>query len=136
MLSECDPYFLCGRGQLERAFSLLAEMQSRSDTKPNVVTYTSLIDACAKARQPRRAVAVFRQMIERGVAPNDITCHALFSGCLQQARATVPRPLTPTPSPQDLASSPPRSAPTLTLRHRPLCVSRERCCSRARCCNT
>ena len=82
----------CGKaGQLERAFSLLAEMQSRSDTKPNVVTYTSLIDACAKARQPRRAVAVFRQMIEAGVAPNDITCHALFSGCLQQGEVLLAR---------------------------------------------
>ena len=104
-------------GKLERAFALLAEMKLTASSaldkpeavakrpvaarrspqldstcaRPNVVTYTSLIDACAKARQPRRAVSVFRQMIDAGVAPNDITCNALFSGCLQQGEVLLAR---------------------------------------------
>ena len=47
---------------LQRAFALLAEMGALGLT-PNVVTYTTLIDACCKARQPRRALAVFRQVV-------------------------------------------------------------------------
>ena len=60
-------------------------------SKPNVVTYTSLIDACAKAGQLERAMSVFRQMIDAGVAPNDITCNALFAGCLQQGEVLLAR---------------------------------------------
>ena len=49
---------------------------------PNVVTYTTLIDACAKRKEVQRAVAIFRDMIADGVPPNRITCTALFHGCL------------------------------------------------------
>ena len=47
-----------------------------------MVTYTALMDACAKQRQTARAVGVFRKMIAAGVAPNRVTCTALLHGCL------------------------------------------------------
>ena len=62
-----------GEGRKSPRNPPLAQGAASTIPKPNVVTYTSLIDACAKARQPLRAVSVFRQMIENGVAPNDIT---------------------------------------------------------------
>ena len=80
-----------GEGRKSPRNPPLAQGAASTIPKPNVVTYTSLIDACAKARQPLRAVSVFRQMIENGVAPNDITCHALFSGCLQQGEVLLAR---------------------------------------------
>ena len=84
----------CGRaGQLtgpRGAFRVLADMQ-RAGLTPNVITYTTLLDACAKACELRWAVAVFREMLAKGVQPNDVTCHALFCGCLQQGAPHIRR---------------------------------------------
>ena len=41
--------------------------------------------------QISHAVAVFRTMVERRIAPNAITCHALFNGCLRQGDVLLAR---------------------------------------------
>ena len=59
----------CGRaGEVDRAFAVLDQMVS-AGLKPNVVTYTALLDACAKASQLPRAIDVFRSMIAARVPP-------------------------------------------------------------------
>ena len=57
----CNALVTCaGRaGQVQRAFDLLQEMKSR-DCKADCVTYTSLIDACVKAKQRVVAQKVYR----------------------------------------------------------------------------
>ena len=44
-------------------------------------TYSALISACEKGKQPERALKVFDAMVEQGVVPNSITCDALISAC-------------------------------------------------------
>jgi hypothetical protein len=41
--------------------------------------------------QVSRAVSVFRTMLERQIAPNSITCHALFNGCLRHGDVLLAR---------------------------------------------
>ena len=40
---------------------------------PNAITYSALISACEKGKQPERALEVFEKMVPRGVVPDRIT---------------------------------------------------------------
>lgn len=66
--------------QPERAFHLFSEVKHWGYATPNVVVYTSLIDACSKAGWPERAELVMKNMIDRGIQPNQITFGALLEG--------------------------------------------------------
>ena len=46
---------------------------------PNRVTYTVLISACTKGKQPEQALKIFGDMKQRGLVPNVITYNALIS---------------------------------------------------------
>ena len=48
---------------------------------PNVITYSALISACEKGKQPERALELFEAMKRQGVVPNVITYNALISAC-------------------------------------------------------
>ena len=48
---------------------------------PNVITYSALISACEKGRQPEQALEVFKVMSWQGVVPNVITYSAWISAC-------------------------------------------------------
>eukprot|EP00438_Fugacium_kawagutii_P032038 Skav217854 [mRNA] locus=scaffold5889:40572:42828:- [translate_table: standard] len=47
--------------------------------EPSVITWTSMINACAKCRPPRGFAArkIFKQMLANGVQPNKVTMQAL-----------------------------------------------------------
>ena len=46
---------------------------------PNVITYSALISACEKGKQPERALELFEAMKRQGVVPDVITYSALIS---------------------------------------------------------
>ena len=48
---------------------------------PTFITYSALISACEKGKQPERALEVFEAMQLQGIVPNVITCNALISTC-------------------------------------------------------
>ena len=43
---------------------------------PDVITYSALISACEKGKQPEQAMEVFKAMQQQGVVPNVITYNA------------------------------------------------------------
>ena len=47
----------------------------------DVITYSALISACEKGKQPDRALELFEAMKQQGVIPNTITYSALISAC-------------------------------------------------------
>ena len=56
---------------------------------PNVITYSALISACEKGKQPERAVELFDAMKRQSVVPNVITYRysALISACAKGKQA-------------------------------------------------
>ena len=53
----------------------------RQGVVPNVFTYSALIMACEKGKQPDRALVVFQAMRQQGVVPDAITYNAFISVC-------------------------------------------------------
>jgi len=77
----------------EGAFRLLGSVESRvrdecPNAKPDVISFNTLISACAKASKPIRAEEAFAQMEKRGLVPTAVT----FSSVLQ-AHARVGDPV-------------------------------------------
>ena len=50
---------------------------------PRVTTYSALISACEKSKQPERALQLFEAMKRQGVVPDVITCNSLISTCVK-----------------------------------------------------
>ena len=48
---------------------------------PNVYTYSALISACEKGKQPERALELFEAMQRQDKVPSVITYNALISAC-------------------------------------------------------
>ena len=48
---------------------------------PDVITYNSLISACAKGKQPKRALEVVSVIQQQGVVFEVVTYSALISAC-------------------------------------------------------
>ena len=48
---------------------------------PDVVTYSGLISAWEKGKQPERALDVFEAMVQQGVVPDVVTYGGLISAC-------------------------------------------------------
>jgi pentatricopeptide repeat protein len=53
----------------------------RQGVLPDVITYSALISACEKGKQPERALELFEAMQRQGVVPDVITYSALVSAC-------------------------------------------------------
>ncbi|KAJ3377371.1 hypothetical protein HDU84_008723 [Entophlyctis sp. JEL0112] len=51
--------------------------------KPDVVTYTTVIDICFKAGYHDRAKEFYERMLKEGIRPNVITCTVLIDGLLK-----------------------------------------------------
>jgi pentatricopeptide repeat protein len=49
--------------------------------QPSLIPYTSIIVAAAKYGHGRRALALFRDMVDRGVKPNDVTLLGVMHAC-------------------------------------------------------
>jgi pentatricopeptide repeat protein len=58
-----------------------AGKMSSSKVEPNVVTYSAMIDACAKAGDRVRAERWHRRMLERGLQPNGYTFSSVIAAC-------------------------------------------------------
>ena len=48
---------------------------------PEVITFSALISACEKGKQPGRALELFEAMQRQGVVPDVITYNALINAC-------------------------------------------------------
>ncbi|CAK0807867.1 unnamed protein product, partial [Prorocentrum cordatum] len=59
----------------------------RMGMKPNIVTFNSLIDACAKTRNLPLAIEVWGIMSDEQVAPNHITYNTMINACSQACDA-------------------------------------------------
>merc|ERR1712173_79360 len=69
----------CARQGDVDSLARVLDLMTQSTLDPNVVTWTSMITACANADPPRDHAAerVFRQMVSSGVKPNGQTAFAL-----------------------------------------------------------
>ncbi|GJP75114.1 hypothetical protein CLOP_g5602 [Closterium sp. NIES-67] len=61
------------------ATCLDATSDATSDCRPNVVTWTAVLTACARAGEWQQAEALFTQMQTNGVMPNEVSWAALIS---------------------------------------------------------
>merc|ERR1719284_601887 len=62
----------------------LYEAMKNQGSACNLVTYNTLIDACARVGDMTKATALFRDMCERGVDPDLITYSTIIKGyCVQ-----------------------------------------------------
>ena len=48
---------------------------------PGAITYSSLISACEKGKQPEQALKAFEATVQQGVVADAITYSALISAC-------------------------------------------------------
>merc|ERR1719399_523649 len=69
-------------GDLEKAFSLVEQMQSEG-TKPNAVTFNSLAGAAIKSGEVERAWRILPLMAAVGVQPDSVTYSTLIMGIKQ-----------------------------------------------------
>ncbi|CAI0377193.1 unnamed protein product [Linum tenue] len=88
--SKCDPDVvtyntlmdgLCRVGKVQTAHNVMKGMNKKGrDVKPDVVTYTTLVRGYCMKLEIDEAMAVFEEMVERGLKPNDITFNTLIKG--------------------------------------------------------
>jgi pentatricopeptide repeat domain-containing protein 1 len=67
----------CAGAQWEKAAEVFAKMQ-RQGCRPDVVTYTALIQAYERGGQWRRALAAFDEMVTRPCTPDSIVYNAII----------------------------------------------------------
>ncbi|KAF8033221.1 hypothetical protein BT93_D1970 [Corymbia citriodora subsp. variegata] len=92
---------LCKAGRVSEAHDMLNEMCKTNtvdhamlclsrmyevETKPNVISYTSLIDGLCNARKPDDALRLWSDMLSKGCAPNRTTYMALIQGLCKCGR--------------------------------------------------
>ena len=63
---------------LVKAFDYLAEMKNKILCKPNLVTYNTILRACAQAKQTKKMEELFKEMEDAGIKPDAYT----FNGIL------------------------------------------------------
>merc|ERR1719181_2730417 len=69
--------------RLSQAFAIIEEISKEYGLKVNIQVYTCLIQACFNNRQPGKAVALHKQIIDEGLVPDEMTYSALVKGCVQ-----------------------------------------------------
>ena len=63
-------------GRLGDALDLFDRMPRK-----NVVAWTTAISGCTRNGRPEAAAAMFADMLESGVAPNDFACNGALAAC-------------------------------------------------------
>ena len=58
-----------------------------SGVETNVISYNSLVIACAKGRKAEEALDVCKSMQAAGVEPNDISYNSLITACAEGGKA-------------------------------------------------
>ena len=61
---------------------VVEDMRFEDVAAPNVQTYTTLVSACATARDGPGALATVREMATRGVEPNEVTFRTALRACV------------------------------------------------------
>ena len=61
--------------------SLAKRAMQQHGVVPVAITYSALISACEKDKQPELALQVFEAMQQQGVVPDVFTCNVLISAC-------------------------------------------------------
>lgn len=73
-VSHVYPSITTAYATLSQAF----DDMSRYGVTPSVITFNSLIDACARTGDINRARLVFSRLVDAGLRPNDRTFSALI----------------------------------------------------------
>ncbi|XP_026389165.1 pentatricopeptide repeat-containing protein At1g64583, mitochondrial-like [Papaver somniferum] len=74
---------LCEGGLVDEALVLFSEMHCDSNTVPNVIVYTSLVNGFCNSGRLNEAKRVFDEMVSRGIFANVTTYTTLIHGhCL------------------------------------------------------
>merc|ERR1719440_427665 len=69
--------------RLKTAFTLIEDMRREYNLKPNIQVYTCLIQSCFMNRQADQAIAVYEQLVNEGLHPDETTYSILVKGLLQ-----------------------------------------------------
>ncbi|XP_010544362.1 PREDICTED: pentatricopeptide repeat-containing protein At1g02060, chloroplastic [Tarenaya hassleriana] len=78
---------LCRAGKVKIAHNVVKGMMKKgTDLRPNIVTYTTLVRGYCMKHEIDEALAVFREMLTRGLKPNDITYNTLIKGLCEAQR--------------------------------------------------
>jgi pentatricopeptide repeat protein len=72
---------LIAGGWLSEADSMLDEMLSRPGTKPDLITYSTLVKAHAEQGNVGAALRLLAKMYEQGVRPDEIVFNNVIAGC-------------------------------------------------------
>jgi len=67
---------------LDKAFQMIDDMEMKFHLRPSVLVYTSLIQACIRNRQVKRALEVFDTMNRKGERGDGVTFGTLINGCV------------------------------------------------------
>ena len=70
--------------------------------EPDVITYSSLIHACAKSSQVERAFQLVDKMQQQGVKPDVIMCNSLIQACSNSSQVKKAFQLLESLQPQEL----------------------------------
>lgn len=57
-----------------------------ADVSPNMITWSSLISACANAGLSDRAIQMFEEMLMAGCEPNAQCCNILLDACVKSCQ--------------------------------------------------
>ncbi|KAF6004797.1 hypothetical protein F1559_001853 [Cyanidiococcus yangmingshanensis] len=79
--------FVGRAGRIDAALELLGQMERDSNVQPDIVTYGTILDICAKKQDVALAYAVLDRMRRRGIRPNNFCYASLIDAC---ARAGLP----------------------------------------------
>ncbi|CEM02055.1 unnamed protein product [Vitrella brassicaformis CCMP3155] len=66
---------------LDKAFQMIDDMEMKFHLRPSVLVYTSLIQACIRNRQVKRALEVFDTMNRKGERGDGFAFGTLINGC-------------------------------------------------------
>jgi pentatricopeptide repeat protein len=74
-----------------RDTSRVTHHTSHAGVKPDVITFSSMIDACAKAQNASEGLRIFRLMQEKNVAFDYIVCATMITLCCKAQWYLTPK---------------------------------------------
>jgi len=73
--------------KFDRVWSVYQEMLTQKEKiQFSIVTFNTLVDACARCREMHRIPAILEDMVAQGIEPNIITHSAIIKGYCQEGR--------------------------------------------------
>merc|ERR1740121_2938978 len=73
--------------KFDRVWSVYQEMLTHKEkVQFSIVTFNTLVDACARSREMQRIPAILEDMVAQGIEPNIITHSAIIKGYCQEGR--------------------------------------------------